>query len=259
MTRLRARSLRSPSEGYDQGLIPSRLPDSFAKACLDPPLLHPGAPQGVWRTEQSCYEFIAQHVDDTSVTLETGLGLSTVAFAMVGCHHTAVFHDPREGDQLRAWARQHDVNLDRVELFPGRSDLILPSLPADPLDLVFIDGGHAYPLPQLDWFYAASRLRRGGVLVIDDRQLWAPRQLIDFLSADPRWTQLAGTAKWAGFQRLFEWTFLEAWSDQDFLPHEPKASWRRHIRRTLRRLRILNPRQRYAKSNATPGACSGGR
>jgi hypothetical protein len=74
-----------------------------------------------------------------------------------------------------------------VNFVVGRSDARLQVLAATPVDLFLIDGGHGYPLPQLDWFYGAHRLRAGGVLVLDDMQLWAPYQLDNFLLLDPRW------------------------------------------------------------------------
>src|SRR6187399_553574 len=97
------------------------LPAAFAEAFADPPRVHPDADGdiGVWRTDESCYEFIGAHADAGDHTLETGLGLSTVAFAMLGCAHTAVFLDPSEGEILRAWGASHGLDLSRVALRPG--------------------------------------------------------------------------------------------------------------------------------------------
>jgi methyltransferase family protein len=217
------------------------LPEAFKRACADPPQIHPGAPHGVWSTERSCYRFISEHTDESSRTLETGIGLSTVLFAILGSEHTALFLYPGEGDELRTWARTHDVDLEQVELLVDRSDLVLPSLPDDPLDLFFIDGGHGYPLPQLDWFYGGSRLRRGGILVVDDLELWAPHQLATFLNADPRWEPLGGTRKWRGYRRLSEGSLLEDWTEQRFLPIP-------HTQGALKRLRKALPVHRHRRS-----------
>ena len=49
-----------------------------------PPVVHPEAPGGVWRTTRECYELMANHVGLGSRTLETGAGLSTALFAAWG-------------------------------------------------------------------------------------------------------------------------------------------------------------------------------
>jgi hypothetical protein len=217
------------------------LPAAFTAAVLDPPQVHPNSDIGVWRSEQSCYEFIGRHVDQTSNTLETGLGLSTVAFAMLGSQHISVYLEPSEGEQLEEWAKTHDVDLSRIELRSGGSDRVLSQLAPAPLDLVFIDGCHGYPLPQLDFMHACSHLKRGGVLVIDDTQLWAPRQLRVYLDADPRWQGLERTAKWAAFRRESQCSLVEDFAHKPFgIVPEPMFSreWMRQFPgRAQRKLR----------------------
>jgi predicted O-methyltransferase YrrM len=206
------------------------LPAAFADAVASPPQVHPNAEGGVWRTEDSCYEFIARHVTRQSVTLETGLGLSTVAFALLGSDHTTVCPDAREADVLRQWADEHGVELATVRLIIGGSERVLPDLDTKPLDLVFIDGCHGYPLPQLDFLYACSHLKRGGVVVLDDMHLWAPRQLQTYLDADERWEQLERTRKWAAYRRQSEGSLVEGWRQQPFgFVEQPRrrAWWRR--------------------------------
>src|SRR6266496_3708051 len=124
------------------------LPEAFHRAIADRPQVHPDAPTGVFATETACYEFMSQHLDASSVTLETGLGLSTVLFAILGCTHTSIFAEPREGDVLAEWARERAVDLSKVALCPGGSEAVLPTLDGPELDLLFIDGQHGYPMPQ---------------------------------------------------------------------------------------------------------------
>jgi Methyltransferase domain len=210
------------------------LPDAFAEALAAPPQIHPDGPGGVWRTDDSCYEFIAQHVTRQSVTLETGIGLSTAEFAILGCTHSAVFLDPREGEVFTGWASEHGIDLHRVRLIPDGSERVLPVLDVPPLDLVFIDGQHGYPMPQLDFMYACSHLKRGGVLVIDDTQLWAPRQLQAYLDADTRWAPLERTDKWAAYRRLSEGSLVENEGNQPFgVVAMPRSMTLRQLLRAL--------------------------
>jgi hypothetical protein len=175
---------------------------------------------GTFTTDRSCYEFLAESVGSGSVTLETGLGLSTLIFALSGCDHTAMFLDSFEEDRVRGWATGHGIDLGSVRFVVGPSDASLRAAEQTPIDLFLIDGGHGYPLPQLDWFYGASRLRAGGVLVIDDLQLWAPSQLNIFLDLDPRWERADETKhhrKWSAYRRLVDGPVAEDFDAQGFL------------------------------------------
>jgi predicted O-methyltransferase YrrM len=191
---------------------------AIARVVRDPPLAHPKAEGGVWRTSTDCYEFLARHAVPGARTLETGLGISTALFALWGTEHTCVVPDAREADAVRTWARERDIDLSRMTFEIGLSDQVLPRLEPTELDLVFIDGGHSWPLPVIDWFYAAGRLREGGVVVFDDIQLPQVRLgLFDFLDADPRWEPVARTGKWAACVRHASGPLGEAHQAQDFL------------------------------------------
>jgi hypothetical protein len=64
----------------------------------------------------------------------------------------------------------------------------LPRCEAEDLDLVLIDGKHAFPWPIIDWFFTADKLkRRNGIVVLDDLQMSSVSMLGDFLREDPRW------------------------------------------------------------------------
>jgi hypothetical protein len=83
---------------------------------------------------------------------------------------------------------------------------------------VFVDGGHGFPASIIDWYYAAGRLRDGGVVVLDDIQLASVRLgLFEFLDADPRWEPVAKTWKWAGIVRRGSGPLAEDWDAQPFL------------------------------------------
>lgn len=56
-----------------------------------------------------------------------------------------------------------------------------------PLDLILIDGHHGFPTPFLDWYYTADPLRVGGLLIVDDTQLWTGHTLKQFLLRQPGW------------------------------------------------------------------------
>src|SRR4051812_41936803 len=119
----------------------------------DLPQVHYGSPAGVWQTDRSCYEFLAAAVPaEGARTLETGCGISTVLFAQWAAAHVCVVPSAAEVRACRAYLQERGHG-DRVSFQIGWSDEVLPRLHGPPLDLVFIDGGHAFPLPILDWYF----------------------------------------------------------------------------------------------------------
>lgn len=168
----------------------------------DPPSPHPLAPNRVWATDRDCYELLASRVLEGSHTLETGCGVSTALFAACGAHHSCVVPDQSEADAVLAWCARHDVSTDRLTFHIDFSQQVLPTLPQDPLDVIFIDGEHVFPHPVIDWFYTIRRLRHGGLFVIDDIQLAAPRLVADYLAGSALLRTVARTPKWAAFEVL---------------------------------------------------------
>jgi hypothetical protein len=190
----------------------------------DPPLVHQmggdgGAPPGVWSTDRSCYDFLASHCRPGARTLETGLGVSTALFARLGCVHTCLTPNQSEVDRLRAYCDRTAIPLDQVRFVVGDSASTLPGLPVEDLDVVLLDGSHGFPVPMIDWFYGASHLRPGGLLVLDDIHLPAVAMLVGHLTSDPRWPVEDRTAKWAAFRRTTAGSLSEDWWLQPFAQH----------------------------------------
>jgi len=203
----------------------------------DPPRVHPGAPDefGVWLTERECYELIASRCPPRARTLETGLGVSTALFLGLGAAHICVVPSDAEVETLRRYCEEHAIPTDGLRVELGRSEDVLPRLESEALDVVLIDGAHGFPTPMIDWFYGAGRLRRGGVVVVDDLQLPAVAIMADFLDADPRWEPVGRTAKWAAFERLSEGPLAEDWYVQPFLTRQ-RPLWKRALGRVKRAL-----------------------
>lgn len=110
------------------------------------------------------------------------------------------------------------------------------------LDLVLVDGSHSFPLPFIDWFYAQGALRDGGVLVIDDVQIWTGRVLRDFLRAEPGWTPVA---EWAGrvaaFTKGADAVAARMWRRQPYVARRSPDGRLGQARRALEILRIEGP------------------
>ena len=205
----------------------------------DPPSVHENAPQGVWAAAQDCLDFLGATLRPGSRTLETGCGATTIVFAAAGTAHTAVFLDESEGLAVQEWCRDHGFSTAGVSFHPGSSSETLPQLEIGDLDLVMVDGCHGFPFPQLDWYYAASHLVDGGVLVVDDTHLAAPYELRRYLERDPRWTRIHVGTQWVAFRRVGSGSLDEEWTSQRF--HAPLVvrigNGRQRARGILGRLR----------------------
>lgn len=196
------------------------MSDVVGRVLADPPAVHPmGDALGVWSTDEACYRFIAERVGSGSRTLETGCGASTVLLAALGAEHVCVTPGPQEMDRLLDHGASRGISLDRVRFEIASSHEALPRLAAEglELDLVLVDGGHGFPLPILDWFFAGGLLRAGGVVVVDDLALPAVRMLRRVLDRDPRWRRVAGTRKWAAWERTTSGPLAEDWTSQPYL------------------------------------------
>ena len=167
-----------------------------------------------WGLSRAALTALAAELKEGMTTLETGAGYSTVLFAAAGADHTAIMMSQDEADKIAAYCQQRNIRIPK--LIAGFSDRILPSWNdlRQPLDLVFIDGGHAYPVPQIDWFYTQSRLRVGGLFVLDDIQIPAVRSLHDFLMAEKEWELVKSAATTSFFRKLADEPYPRAWMDQ---------------------------------------------
>jgi predicted O-methyltransferase YrrM len=191
-----------------------------------------------WQLAPEVLGWLVTDTDPGARTLETGCGYSTVAFALAGARHTAISPRVYEHDRVRQWCAAHDIALDTVEFVAGESQVVLPSLPADPLDVVLVDGDHAFPSPFIDWYYTAHRLRTGGLVVIDDTQLRTAALLAEFLDGETgRWARHRTFTRTAVFTKVSdEWRAPDGWVGQPFcaVPARPVNRVRRWLSRTRR-------------------------
>lgn len=217
------------------------------RVLADPPQVHPRA-GGAWSTDPACYEYMATLAKPGCRTLETGLGVSTVLFALWECRHTCVVYDEAEVSACKQYLDSHGISSEAVTFHIGPSQEILPTLSLRDLDLVFIDGCHGFPVPTIDWFYAASMLRADGVVVLDDIQLLQVRLgLFEFLNKDPRWVRTRRHPKWVAYQRRQSGALGEEWEKQPFLGVPLRSRYenlvpnaaRPFVKAVGRRLRLL--------------------
>ena len=170
-------------------LLPEEKIAKFTQLLNNPPLLHAEASGKLtsWTLSNEVLHYIFHNIDRDSTTLETGAGVSTILFALKSSHHTCINPSQKQVDRIREYCHSNNISLDRVDFQVDVSEKVLPSLDVNPLDLILIDGSHAFPMPFIDWYYTYRQLKLGGRMIVDDTQLWTGFVLKQFLKLEPEW------------------------------------------------------------------------
>jgi predicted O-methyltransferase YrrM len=168
-----------------------------------------------WGLNREALTALAEEMREGMTTLETGAGYSTVMFAAANTRHTAIMMCQNEAEGIRSYCQERGLK-GTQNLIVGFSDKILPSLAdsQEKLDLVFIDGGHAFPIPHIDWFYTAPRIKIGGLFVLDDIHIPAVRSLHDFLVGEPQWKLEKVALYTSFFRKIAEDDYPKDWVAQ---------------------------------------------
>jgi predicted O-methyltransferase YrrM len=155
-----------------------------------------------WGVSPEFSRYLLNSIRPGMTTIETGSGVSTLIFAQSGAIHTAVSPHDDEVSEIEKYARSIGIDLSQVRLVNQPSEVYLPTIKGD-LDIVFIDGKHAFPWPILDWYYTADKLRPGGLMMLDDTQLRSVAVLCGFLIEDkPRWRLECEVGRTTIFRKL---------------------------------------------------------
>jgi hypothetical protein len=163
--------------------------------------------------------WIANHLTEDMVTIETGAGHTTVLFAAVAKHHYCYTASHREAEKIGTYLGRIGVSNDRVTFIVGSTDETLPGLEAGTvIDFAYIDGCHGYPYPALDWFHIDKHMRVGGIVGMDNVELRPVREHCEFLEENGDY-RLVGQVSEGYFARFYEklvMTQHREWVDQPY-------------------------------------------
>jgi hypothetical protein len=187
----------------------------------NPPLLHYtlDGQLTTWSLQDEVLYFIDEKIDSSSKTLETGCGLSTVVCCLKGAEHTCIAPFQKEVDRIKGYCSEHAISTEKTTFIVDWSEDVLPHLTVHDLDLVLIDGGHGFPTPFVDWYYASRRLKVGGTLIIDDVQLWTCNAVKSFVLSEPDWWTFERefSAKTAVFTKRDAGNYHKDWDEQAYV------------------------------------------
>ncbi len=171
------------------------------------------------------------------LSAETGCGGSTIVLSHLSDRHTA-FAIEGEDRTITELRKRADLRNDKVVFVEGKTKDTLPRYRfEDKLDLVLLDGPHAYPLPQIEYAILFPQIRLGGWLVLDDIQIPSVYELFRFLRKESSVALEEVAVRTAFFRRtrVVE-SGPDGWSLQGMNRHAIwRYSWRDRLRSLVRR------------------------
>jgi hypothetical protein len=234
----------------------------FKLLLKESPAFHGVAGESQWSLGLDTLQWLLETARPTDTTLETGCGYSTIIFAARGCKHTVISPMASEHQRIQSWGTSHGIDFSNVRFIAAKSEDVLPSLDSDALDLVLIDGWHAFPAPFIDWFYTCQKLSLNGRMVVDDTQILACRILSDFLCQESgRWELETRLHRTDVFKKVKDQVFEGDWRSQPY-GAKPllslKDRWQTELRPKLvgaaRHVPGLVPALKKARTLMVPGS-----
>jgi len=153
---------------------------------------------------------------------ETGTGCSTLVFLSLDPGSVvSISPAPELHDRTRAEAVSRGIDLTPARFVDDRSESALPLLAlveGMEIDAAFIDGNHGWPAVFVDFCYLNHMLRPGGLMFIDDIQIFAVAQLVCLLrEQQPHYEFVAIDGKMATFRKGADLPYLPDWRMEPFI------------------------------------------
>jgi hypothetical protein len=139
-------------------------------------------------------------IKEVRYSAETGSGKTTLLFSHLSQSHTVFAVD--DGNSISRVKNSDLFNRTSVTYVEGPSQITLPRYKfTDELQLVLIDGPHAYPFPDLEYYYFYPLIAEGGLLLIDDINIPSIRRMFEIVRLDDMFKLLEVVENTAFFRR----------------------------------------------------------
>ncbi len=206
---------------------------SMEQFLSDVPLLHTWDEGKTWNSGgfsahalSQLHDLLKERFDSGFAAIETGAGASTIVMLMSGARELLSIA-PDEGlfTRIRSFCEEKSVDVSPLTSSAAFSELALPQIAMSAIekdawvDVAFIDGGHGWPTVFVDFCYMHAMLRNGGLLIVDDTQLYSVKELVRFLLADWRFRLLRNISgpKTLVFEKRTDLRFLPDFGWQPYI------------------------------------------
>lgn len=128
---------------------------------------------------------MAKHASNRPIgySAETGCGATTLLLSHLSKNHTVFALDV--GSSVSSVRCSPLLQPGVVTFIEGPSQQTVPLFRfSHKLQLALIDGPHAYPFPDLEYYYLYPHLDTGALLILDDIQIRSVHNLFEFLCSD---------------------------------------------------------------------------
>jgi precorrin-6B methylase 2 len=153
--------------------------------------------------------------------LETGAGNSTLAFLYAKAKKiVSIEMKPDLFERIDSFCKEHQIDNSAWDYRIGASEWILPDLASSGMkvDLALIDGGHGWPTVFVDFCYVYAMLRAGGILLVDDVQLYSVGELRRFLEKETkRFAVEKDLGKTIAFRKLTDDRLFADFGEQPYI------------------------------------------
>ncbi|MGH9469175.1 MAG: class I SAM-dependent methyltransferase [Terriglobia bacterium] len=158
-------------------------------------------------------EIIARHLSSRPIqhSMETGCGVSTLILSNLSPDHTVFALD--RGGSIANTKSSELFDPATTTFVEGPTQKTLPSYEfRNKLQVALLDGPHAFPFPQLEYYYVYPHLEEGALLIIDN--MWMPsiHDLFEVLKADDMF-RLVDVVNWTAFFRRTSAPVFDPWGD----------------------------------------------
>lgn len=194
------------------------------------PLLHSWDDGQTWNTGgfgpehlRTLIAFLRVRLPPRPAILETGAGCSTIAFLFLTPSRVVSIAPSADlFTRIRSYCEVQGIETFVLDDRVGFSEWVLPALAelreAPPwIDFALIDGGHGWPTPFVDFFYANHMLRRDGYLMLDDVQLHSVKELVRLLAMQPGFELALDLGKSLVFRKTTLDRSLPEWTGQPYI------------------------------------------
>jgi len=161
----------------------------------------------MWQAQLAALE---EEYGSPGVSAETGCGASTILLSRLSLKHTAFCYDDRghENSSVDFVRKAPVFDASRVQFCFGPTQLTLRTFEFDEkLDFVLLDGPHAFPFPELEYYFIYPHLKSGAILAVDDVHIPTLFNLYRFLREDDMFSFVRKVENIAIFRRTERPTF----------------------------------------------------
>jgi hypothetical protein len=212
-------------------------PGDFSSFIADVPLLHSWDDGQTWNTGGFGARLLtrlkrtleAECTANDLVIAETGAGNTTILFLLMKAKRLhSIAPDAALRDRILAYCAANQIDSSALQFAVDRSESFLPELAATlrsenvQLDIALMDGGHGWPTVFVDFCYLNAMLRKGGLLIADDLQLYSVNEFARWLSMQKEYSLIGNLRKTLIWRKETANDYLRDFGAQPYIQQQTK-------------------------------------